>query len=908
MVDAGFNELDIIPMGADKVFVRSLSDIDTVTVVEGAKDFFNLVFSIWARWDKEIVPVRRGAWVRLYGIPVHAWNEEFFKLCILDCGSYLRADSHTVDKIWFDYARILIATPLLEDSCLLAEGKISEASHSDNEEEHVDLEASNNVDVLLEKLVVEVESGERPEELQPNFPDKEFDIAERISQRTDNLERDPQLPLFVPCTVTINESLSADNVCEVADVGTHTYPNPNQRKRADSCPPGAKHSVVSGPWSWEWLHDHNLGDAGVIFSSNKRTKKGSSLKKVACMPIKDRDEVLKILRKNILRRREKSNSFRNSVEPSQGSSASITNDWEHWMVMHGNEQRAMEDVRGIGRVIGVQVKGVNTNRFRALSRDRKGVQVILDELLMEGEVWEGLRKGRSASLWGSPDHAFSFRPSVGASGGLLTLWNTSEVEVWSSTSREHVLWCHGRFTKSGEEFFLANVYAPCDLGAKQVLWASLSDQIQLLGRRRMCVSGDFNAVRCIEERRSPRTVTRSTDILPFNQFIDEMFFIDLPLSGRKFTWYKGDGHTMSRLDRFLLSEDWCLAWPNCVHVAQLRGLSDHCPLILSADEENWGPRSSRMLKCWTDVPGYVNFVRDKWNSFQVNGWGGFVLKEKLKMIKLALKEWHEAHVRNIPRRIDSLKVRLSDLDSKGEEASLSDEEVQELHGITLDIHSLSRLNASICRQQSRSRWLREGDANTKYFHSVLTNRRRGNTISSLQVNGVTTRGVHPIRQAVFTHFADHFKVNNVDRPRVENLHFRRLNPLECGSLIKAFSLEEVKAAVWDCDSYKSPGPDCINFGFIKDFWSETQCDIMRFISEFHRNGKLTKGLNATFIALIPKSNEQGYYTSSNDSSPHPEYLATMSGTPPKQAKQILMPENLNRPTIHYIKEIESYHI
>ncbi|MCH85039.1 cysteine-rich receptor-like protein kinase, partial [Trifolium medium] len=27
---------------------------------------------------------------------------------------------------------------------------------------------------------------------------------------------------------------------------------------------------------------------------------------------------------------------------------------------------------------------------------------------------------------------------------------------------------------------------------------------------------------------------------------------------------------------------------------------------------------------------------------------------------------------------------------------------------------------------------------------------------------------------------------------------------------------------------------------------------MRFISEFHRNGKLTKGLNSTFIALIPK--------------------------------------------------------
>jgi hypothetical protein len=62
-------------------------------------------------------------------------------------------------------------------------------------------------------------------------------------------------------------------------------------------------------------------------------------------------------------------------------------------------------------------------------------------------------------------------------------------------------------------------------------------------------------VRSIEERRSSGEGSRSSDHAPFNQFIDDSVLIDLPFSGRKFTWYRGDGRSMSRLDRFLLSEE-----------------------------------------------------------------------------------------------------------------------------------------------------------------------------------------------------------------------------------------------------------------------------------------------------------------------------------------------------------------
>ena len=72
------------------------------------------------------------------------------------------------------------------------------------------------------------------------------------------------------------------------------------------------------------------------------------------------------------------------------------------------------------------------------------------------------------------------------------------------------------------------------------------------------------------------------------------------------------------------------------------------------------------------------------------------------------------------------------------------------------------------------------------------------------------------------------------------------------SLIGQFSEDEIKQTVWNCDSFKSPSPDGINLGFIKDFWELLKEDLLRFFNDFHRLGRLTKGINSTFIVLIPK--------------------------------------------------------
>ncbi|MCI12619.1 DUF4283 domain protein, partial [Trifolium medium] len=158
-------------------------------------------------------------------------------------------------------------------------------------------------------------------------------------------------------------------------------PIPKRGKRNLSCPLGGEHSIVSGPWSREWLDDHNHRDAGIIFSTKKKLKKSSkpsaghsketvkiprkkkaggvlrhimqNLKKVARLPGRDRKEVLKILEKEVKRRSGRSRSHKsvevvNQVSSNSGSSAaSINKDWEHWVVMHGNEKVAVEDVMRI---------------------------------------------------------------------------------------------------------------------------------------------------------------------------------------------------------------------------------------------------------------------------------------------------------------------------------------------------------------------------------------------------------------------------------------------------------------------------------------------------------------------------------------------------------------------------------
>lgn len=133
-------------------------------------------------------------------------------------------------------------------------------------------------------------------------------------------------------------------------------------------------------------------------------------------------------------------------------------------------------------------------------------------------------------------------------------------------------------------------------------------------------------------------------------------------------------------------------------------------------------------------------------------------------------------------------------------------------------------------QQARLEWLQEGDTNTKFFNDIMSSRRRSNSIQLLQVNRVQVMGMQNIRSSIFNNYSSHFRRIDGERPVLENLNFRRLSMIEAGSLTFLFTLDEVKQAIWDCDSFKSPGPDDISFGFIKQFWNDLKDYFMQHLS------------------------------------------------------------------------------
>ncbi|GLT79359.1 hypothetical protein SLA2020_508500 [Shorea laevis] len=221
----------------------------------------------------------------------------------------------------------------------------------------------------------------------------------------------------------------------------------------------------------------------------------------------------------------------------------------------------------------------------------------------------------------------------------------------------------------------------------------------------------------------------------FDDFIQNIGLIDLPLVGRKYTWYNSNGQYMSIIDRFLLTEEWILKWSDVKQWGLSRLVSDHCPVLLKNEKMDWGPKPFKFFDAWLDQPGCKENIREVWKSTEVKGWNRYKLKEKLKRTKKELKEWSRNSISEVDSKIKEAEKEIAILDEKGEKGQLSTQDIDQRKKCFLDLWKNLKIKESMWQQKLRRMWLKEGDANTKYFHRCAKGRWRRNEILSIRING-----------------------------------------------------------------------------------------------------------------------------------------------------------------------------
>ncbi|GKD20495.1 RNA-directed DNA polymerase, eukaryota, reverse transcriptase zinc-binding domain protein, partial [Tanacetum coccineum] len=82
--------------------------------------------------------------------------------------------------------------------------------------------------------------------------------------------------------------------------------------------------------------------------------------------------------------------------------------------------------------------------------------------------------------------------------------------------------------------------------------------------------------------------------------------------------------------------------------------------------------------------------------------------------------------------------------------------------------------------------------------------------------------------------------------------FSTLSQEDNMELEKPVTLEEIRAAVWDCGSQKSPGPDGFSFLFLKSYWELLKEDVGNAVRCVFDSFVMPRGVNSSFITLIPK--------------------------------------------------------
>nr|GEV97477.1 RNA-directed DNA polymerase, eukaryota [Tanacetum cinerariifolium] len=335
------------------------------------------------------------------------------------------------------------------------------------------------------------------------------------------------------------------------------------------------------------------------------------------------------------------------------------------------------------------------------------------------------------------------------------------------------------------------------------------------------IMGDFNEVHYKSERFGSNFNVQGANA--FNSLIVKAGLEEVPLGGCTFTWCHKSASKMSKLDRFLIFKSLSSSCPNISAITLDRFLSDHRPILLRESSFDYGPTPFQFFHYWLEMDGFEKMVSNTWReSLDVGPNHMINLMNKLKYLK--------KKIRNVSA--DIIDKRL---------------------GIIKSLQELNSHKSMEIAQKAKIKWAIEGDENSKYFHGILNKQRSRSAIHGVLVSGVWIDNPKLVKHEFLNHFKDRFERPKNIRPTIVMDFPRYLNSSQQTDMKADVTKEEIKKAVWECGSDKSPGPDGFSFGFYKHFWNLIENDVGAAVQHFFQYGAIPKGCNSSFIVLIPKT-------------------------------------------------------
>lgn len=161
------------------------------------------------------------------------------------------------------------------------------------------------------------------------------------------------------------------------------------------------------------------------------------------------------------------------------------------------------------------------------------------------------------------------------------------------------------------------------------------------------------------------------------------------------------------------------------------------------------------------------------------------------------------------------------------------------------------------KQKSRIKWLKDGEKNTKFFHSTTIQHRMNNNITHILNEQGDKQETH---EEIEREFVNYFKkahqepqINRSNAIEKITRHIPKLIIEEHNQLLlRPIELQEVEAAVYQLKDGKALGPNGFTSNFFHKFWDLIKMEVWQLVEESRYLRWMFPGINATFITLIPK--------------------------------------------------------